>query len=133
MPAFRSFANLPISNEGSILARKTASPDRDRPADVARDLHLGIFLSFLLSRRKGAALRRYRGSHQHRAPGFRFKNSRSSAIRNGVAAAAAFADLAVHRVEADVAKRLRRLNSIDGGVCTRRARNIPAGTHSAWP
>ena len=37
--------------------------------------------------------------------------------------------LPVHRLEADVAKRLGWLDSLDGSVCVRRAGNIPPGAY----
>src|ERR1019366_10451056 len=100
-PAFRFFVNLPTSNEAARAA-EAVFRDRDRAAGMAGDLCLDIFFSFLLQARRCAAVRRCRGAYQHRAPRLRLENSGAVAVGDGVAAPAAPADHALHRVEADV-------------------------------
>src|SRR5580693_32109 len=102
---------------------------------MAGDFRLGIFFSLLLPARRCAALRRRRCTYQHRTPYLRLEDSRSPATGNGVAAAAPPADHAVHCVEANVANRLRRLDSVDGGICVWCPGNIssdPCSLKAEW-
>src|ERR1700690_850792 len=100
---------------------------------MAGDFCLGIFFSLLLPAWGCASVRRCRGAHQHRAPRLRFENPWAAATGNSVAAAAPPADHALHCVEADVADRLGRFDSVDGGVCIWRAWSISSGARGIEP